>query len=573
MQIPAQGNQAALTSRDRLLTRWAMLKSERSSWVEHWQEITNYLLPRNGRYFVQDRNKGTKRHNNIYDNTGTRALRVMAAGMMAGATSPARPWFRLTAADPDLNKYHSVRVYLDDVAKRMMRVFQKSNTYRALHQMYEEIGAFGTACSIVLPDYSNVIHHYPVTVGEFALQQDYQGRITTMFREFDKTVGETVKEFGYENCCLSTRNLYDRGSLDQYVTIIHAIEPRADRDIKKMDSLNMPWKSCYFELGSDTNTYLRESGYVRFPVLTPRWAVGGGDVYGHSPGMEALGDIKQLQHEQLRKAQGIDYQTKPPVQAPLTLKTRDIDMLPGGITFVDSANPNAQIRPAFEVNLRLDFLLQDIQDVRQRIEASFYADLFLMLANSNPASRMTATEVAERHEEKLLMLGPVLERLHNELLEPLVDMTFTRMFEDNLLPPPPKEMQGAEVGIEFISVLAQAQRAIGTNAIDRFVGNLGTIAQMKPEVLDRLDADQWVDAYSDMLGVDPNIIVAAEDAAFIREERNKAMAAKEQTAAMQQQAQTARDLSLAQTDPAKPNMLQDIMNQFTGYNSPSASEV
>ena len=118
-------------TRDKLFTRWGQLKSERASWWAHWQEITTYLLPRNGRYFVQDRDKGWRRHNNIYDNTGTRALRVLGAGMMAGATSPARPWFRLSTADPELNKYQPVKVWLDDTTRRMQTVFQRSNTYRS----------------------------------------------------------------------------------------------------------------------------------------------------------------------------------------------------------------------------------------------------------------------------------------------------------------------------------------------------------------------------------------------------------------------------------------------------------
>ena len=146
----------------------------------------------------------------------------------------------------------------------------------------------------------------------------------------------------------------------------------------------------------------------------------------------------------------------------------------------------------------------DIQDVRQRINSSFYADLFLMLANATD-TRMTATEVAERHEEKLLMLGPVLERLHNELLDPLIDNTFNRMVEANAIPPAPDELQGHGANVEFVSMLAQAQRAIGTNSIDRYVNNMGMVAQMKPDVLDKFDSDVWADSYADMLGVDPKL--------------------------------------------------------------------
>ena len=553
-----------------MFTRWGQLKSERATWWAHWQEITTFILPRNGRYFRQDRDKGHRRHNSIYDNTGTRALRTLGAGMMAGATSPARPWFRLATADTDLNKYQPVKMWLDDVTKRMLIVFAKSNTYRNLHSMYEELGAFGTAASIVLPSEVDIIHHYPVTCGEYCLAQNYQGEICTLYREFEKTVGELVREFGYDNCSTTVRNMYKNGNLDQWIPIVHAIEPRQDRDLKKKDAKNMAWGSWYFEVGGEDGKFLRESGFKQFPCVAPRWAVAGGDIYGNSPGMEALGDIKQLQHEQLRKGQAIDYQTKPPLLMPASMKNRDVDTLPGGISFV--TDPNAVIRSAFDVNLNLQHLLGDIQDTRERIRGSFYADLFLMLHNATD-TRMTATEVAERHEEKLLMLGPVIERLHNELLEPLVDITFTHMVSAGIIPPAPPEMQGMDLSIEFVSMLAQAQRAIGTNSIDRLIGNIGAIAAFKPDILDKFDSDQWADVYSDMLGVDPSLIIADKNVAVIREARNKAQAAQAQAGAMQQQSQTTKNLAAAPTNQNDPNALTDMMNQFSGYNSPSAVEV
>lgn len=562
---------ATAPKRDQLLSRWGALKSERATWWSHWQELTTYILPRNGRYFEQDRNKGQRRHNQIYDSTGTRALRTLGAGMMAGATSPARPWFRLGTNDPDLNQYEPVKIWLADVTQRMQLVFQKSNTYRSLHGMYEELGTFGTAGSIILPDFKTGIHHYPLTMGEYAISQDYRGRVNTLYREFQKTVAEIVREFGYKNCSLTVKNLYDRGSLDTWITIIHAIEPRDDRNrnFAMKDDKNMAYGSYYFEQGADDNKLLRESGFKSFPAVVPRWGLSGGDIYGNSPGMEALGDIKQLQHEQLRKAQGIDYQTKPPLQVPAHLKNRDVDSLPGGVTFVEGQGQG--IKTAFEVNLNLQHLLMDIQDVRQRINGSFYADLFLMLANATD-TRMTATEVAERHEEKLLMLGPVLERLHNELLDPLIDITFDRMIEANLIPPAPEELQGKDLNVEFVSMLAQAQRAIGTNSIDRYVNNMGMVAQMKPDVLDKFNSDRWADQYADMLGIDPNLIVGDESVAQLRQARAEAQAAQAQSAAQQQQATTAKTLSQAQTGPDQ-NALMDVMNQFSGYQSPSPLEV
>ena len=553
---------AELSKRKLLLSRWGQLHNERSSWMAHWKEISDYLLPRSGRFFIEDRNKGDKRHNNIYDSTGTKSLRILAAGMMAGMTSPARPWFRLTTSDPQLDESAAVKAWLADVTRLMQMVFSKSNTYRALHSMYEELGAFGTGSSIVLADFDSVIHHYPLTTGEFAIAADHRGQVNTLYREFQVTVAQMVREFGRSNCSLTVQNLFDRGSLESWVSITHAIEPRADREPGKRDDRNMAFKSVYFENGGNEDQILRESGFKEFPALCPRWATSGGDIYGNSPAMEALGDIKQLQHEQLRKAQGIDYKTKPPLQAPSSMKSRDVDTLPGGVTFVDSASPNGGIRTAFDVNIDLSHLLADIQDVRERIKGSFYADLFLMLAN-NTNTNMTATEVAERHEEKLLMLGPVLERLHNEILDPLIEMTFTRMVEANIVPPPPDKLQGMELNVEFVSMLAQAQRAIATNSVDRFVGNLGAVAGIKPEVLDKFDADRWADAYADMLGIDPELIVPGDKVALIRKQRAEAMQAQQQAAMLNQGADTAQ--KLGSVDTSQQSALTDVTRAFSGY--------
>jgi len=564
LEAPAPAN--SIPTRD-AKARWSALQDERSSWMSHWREISDYLLPRSGRFISSDRNKGERKHNNILDSTGTRSLRILAAGLMAGMTSPARPWFRLTTNDPDLDESSGVKLWLSDVQRMMLMVFSRSNTYRALHSVYEELGAFGTAANIILPDFERVIHNQSLTIGEYAIATDYRGQVNTLYREFEMRVGSMVQEFGLDAVSATVRNLWDSRKVDAWVKVLHVIEPRAERDLSKRDAKNMPFRSVYMEIGATDGKFLRESGFMRFPAVCPRWNAVGGDIYGNSPAMEALGDIKQLQHEQLRKAQGIDYKTKPPLQLPTGAKANMLDTLPGGLSFVDMAGPSQGIRTAFEVNLDLSHLLNDIQDVRERISSCFYADLFLMMSNDT-RSGITATEVAERHEEKLLMLGPVLERLHNELLDPLIEMTFDRMITAGIVPPAPEELKGRELNVEFVSMLAQAQRAVATNSVDRYVANLGAVAQFKPDVLDKFNADEWADQYADMLGVDPKLIVPGEQVAVIRQQRAEQQAAMQQAAVMQQGADTARTLSQANTDGA--NALTDITQMFSGYTTPGA---
>lgn len=549
----------------RIRSRWSALKSERSSWDGHWRDVSDVLMPRAGRYMTSDRNKGKKRYNNIYDSTGTRGLRILSAGMMAGMTSPARPWFRLATGDAELTQSHSVRLWMADVTRLMLDVFQRSNLYRSLHGMYEELGAFGTAACIILPDYDDIIRCYPLTVGEYAISTDFRGQVNTLYREFDLTIGQIVAEFGIESCSDSVRDAHGRGRLDEWVTVIHAIEPRENYDSSKQDNLNMPFRSCYFESAAGARAPLRESGFRRFPAICPRWTTTGGDIYGTGPGMEALGDIKQLQHEQLRKAQGIDYMTNPPLQVPIGLKNREIETLPGGVTYVDTSSPSGGIRSAFEVRLDLSHLLADIQDVRQRINSVFFADMFMMMANDT-RSNITATEVAERHEEKLLMLGPVLERLNNEMLDPLVEMTFDYMMEAGIVPPPPEELQGQDIRVEFVSMLAQAQRAIGINSIDRFVNSLAGMAQIKPDVLDKLNSDKWADIYADSLGVDPEVLLSDDEVSRIRNARAQQAQQAQQAQMMNQAADTAQKMAAAKT--GEKNALTDVAGMFSGYSSP-----
>ena len=567
-----------LTIFQQYLIRRGALFTERSSWMTQWREISQYLMPRTGRFLLTGQNKGDKRYNSILDSTGRRALRVLAAGLMAGMTSPARPWFRLATGDRDLMEYGPVKLWLNLVTEKMRDVFSRSNTYRSLHTVYEELGAYGTAADVVLEDFDDVLRHYPTTCGEYMIATDHRGEVVSLYREFQMTVAAMVGEFGIDRVSPHVKSMYENGrNLDAWVSVMHVIEPRADRDPRSKLAKDLPFTSNYMELQGNPqrNEFLRESGFKRFPALCPRWHATGGDIYGNSPGMETLGDVKQLQHGQMRKAQAIDYKVKPPLQIPTSMKNMPLSTLPGGTMFVDQTQPHNGIRTAFDVDLDIAAQLEDIRDVRDRINRTFYVDLFLMLAQADQGAPITAREVAERHEEKLLMLGPVLERLHNELLKPYIDIAFDRMLESGIVPPPPEELHGMDLNVEFVSMLAQAQRAIGVQSVDRLVNTVGTIATFQrnagqaPTALDNLEIDKIVDAYAEMLGVDPNLITPSEKLAIVRKDRADAQAAAQKAAALQQGAEAAQ--KLGNTPTSGQNALTDVISQFSGYGGPGVA--
>ncbi|HSV48353.1 MAG TPA: portal protein [Ramlibacter sp.] len=563
-----------ITKREKAQRRIAALELERSSWMSHWQDINRKLLPRTGAFFSNEANKGNRRNDGILDNTATRALYTLGAGMQSGLTSPARPWLKLETADPELMETKAVSSWLDKVTQRMLTVFARSNTYRSLHLMYEELGGYGTAGSVVLPDFQDVIRFYPMTIGEYAISTNDRGEVDTLARKFQMTVGQIVGRFvakpdgamDWANASHTVKNLWDQHNVDAWVTVHQLMQPRKDRDTRKLDARNMPFESLTIEAGGNDDKLLKESGYRRFPALTPRWVVSGQDIYGSScPGMVALGDINQLQHEQLRKAQGIDYQTKPPLQVPITLKNTDSDFLPGGVTYVDQTGVQNAVRTAFDVNLNMEHLLADINDVRNRINGAFYSDLFLFLSNlEGMRGKMTAREVAEIHEEKLLMLGPVVENTENELLDPLADITFDACMEAGILPPPPPELEGQEFNFSFVGILSQAQRSVSMSGVDRIVGATASMAAAKgdPSVWDKIDTDQIIDKAAGYLGVDPEIIRGDDQVRAIREQRAQAQAAQEKAAMAQAAAATAKDLAGA--DMSGNNALTNVVQTFSG---------
>lgn len=549
------------TKREQFNRRLASLKTERASFIEHWRDLSDYILPRQSRFVVTDRNRGDRRNSKIVDNTATLAVRTLASGMMSGITSPARPWFQLRTPDPALNEFTPVKLWLELVKSRMQEVFLRSNLYTTLPITYGDLGVFGTNAFAVLEDSEDVIRCYPYPIGSYMIGTSYRGNVDTCYREFQMTVTQIVGQFGIEQVSESVKNLYERGNKDAWIDVIHVVEPNDEYDERRPSSKYKRFRSVYYEPGQNRDQLLRESGFDDFPLMAPRWSLTGEDIYGHSPAMDALGDIKALQLEQKRKAQAIDKLVNPPMTAPSSLRNQRASLLPGDVTYVDISQGQQGFAPAYQINPRIQELMMDIQENQGRIRRAFFEDLFLMIANDT-RSNITAREIQERHEEKLLMLGPVLERLNDELLDPLIDRTFNIMMKVGMIPKPPPELQGMDLSVEYISVMAQAMKMVGISSIERTMQFAGQIAQANPQVLDKIDFDQALDEYSTMLGVPPSIIRDDETVAKTRAQRaqqqNMMMAA--QTA--QQGAQTAKTLS--ETQVTDENALTNMINNLRG---------
>ncbi|MBU4681213.1 phage tail protein [Cedecea davisae] len=541
------------TLKEQLQKELSQLKQDRSSFEPHWRDLSDWISPRSSRFLKSDVNRGDRRNTKIVDPTATMANRTLASGMMSGITSPTRPWFKLATPDPEMMDYGPVKMWLETVQNRMNDMFNKSNLYQSLPIMYGSLGTYGTSAMSVLEDNEDIIRTYPFPLGSFYIANSPRLSVDTAYREFSMTVRQMVQMFGIDKVSTSVKGLWETGAYETWIEVVQAVYPNLNRDTGKLDAKNKLYKSVYYEAGGDNDRVLRESGFDEFPILAPRWEVNGEDVYGSScPGMLALGQVKALQLEQKRKSQLIDKATNPPMVGHSSLKNQRVSLLPGDITYIDQMGSQDGFKPAYLVNPNTADLIADIQDTRSIINSAYFTDLFMMLQNVNTRS-MPVEAVIEMKEEKLLMLGPVLERLNDEFLDPLIDRSFSIMVKKNLLPPPPDVMQGMPLRIEYISVMAQAQKAIGLGSLERFVGFVANMAQAKPEALDKLNVDQAIDSYAIMSGVSPTVVVPEEDVQAMRQQRAQQQ---QQQQAMQMgmaAAQGAKTLSEAQT--ADPSVL------------------
>lgn len=522
--------------------RFESLKQERSSWEDLWRDIRDYCLPDLGCFSGEDATQGSKRYRKILDAEAIDCADVLAAGLLGGVSSPSRPWLRLTTMDPDLDKNHVVKEWLNKVQDLLLLYFSKAECYNALHQSYLELPVFGTACTIVKPHPEQLISLQNLTIGEYWLAEDDYGKVDTMYRRLSLTAKQMVQQWGFEAVNNDVRQAFEKDPFARF-NVIHAIEPRIERNPDKRDNKNMPWQSVYFQEGVQDKV-LSESGFRNFPALCPRWMTSGGSVYGRGPGAKALSAQKSLQRLHLRLAELVDYGTRPPILYPSTLKDQLSQFKPGGRVAV---NPQEApiIRSMWEVRTDPQAMLALIQSTRQDIQRIFFVNVFQMIAATANQTDRTATEVQALEQEKVMMLGPVLERLHTELLDPLVTNAFGFMVEYNMLPEVPEELYGRELSIEYVSVLAEAQKNASANGIVRTAQQIGLLAQINPQAVDKLDVDATIDQLADMNGVPPSLIVTGQKVALIRQQRAEQQQAQMQAAQLQQAMTSLKDLGQA----------------------------
>lgn len=533
--------------KEQLMQMGMSLKALRTPYEAHLREIGDHFMPRRTRFSRGQAHKSESYINREIINARPRlALRTLQSGMQGGMTSPARPWFRLITSDLGLRKDATMKAHLTQAQNEMRIMMQSSGLYNALHTTWSDLGWSGTDCIILEDDDQSIINPIALVPGEYWLGVNSRGLVDTLYREYQATIQSIVGKFVYKgerygdpdwNVVTSDiKKAWENGDYGALKDVCHVICPRKERDERLSNGPNKPVASTYWLHGkndSRADVLLGDFGYDDNPIVASRWDVEGTNVYGSSPAMDSLSDAKSLQVQERDIREAVRRMNRPPMNAPVELRNSGYSLNPESVNFM--ADPSKGMVPAYQINPPIQYLREMIRDTEDRIDEGMYANLFLMISRLQ-RSEITAREIDERHEEKLISLGPVLERQHREKLAPIIKRYYEAGIKAGRIAPLPADYADTPTQIDYISMLAQAQKAVATGGIERLYGFIGNVSAGDQEVLDLTDNDEAVREYAEMLGVPGNLLRPDDQ---VEERRGNRRAAVEEDAAMQNAAMIA----------------------------------
>lgn len=538
--------------RGHLEQRLVRLRAWRQSWwTENYSDLAQFILPRRSIWLTQstggnpspnNMTRGREINTAIVDPTATFATRVCAGGLMSGMASPSRPWFKVVPAMRRTEVDAVGRMWLDEVEDRLYTVLAGSNFYNAFAQECEDLVVFGTGPSIIYEDDKDLIRLYNPAVGEYFLSSGATMRVDGLYRYFVMTIAQIVDFFEVENCPGDIQKMWqEKGAqLETERIVAHSIEPNfaiGPGNLGKVPG-NFTWREVYWIYGSASLKPLSMRGFIDQAFTAARWSTQSNDAYGRSPGMDVLPDVIQLQVMTRRMAEAIEKQVRPPLIGDMSLKNQPSSTLPGHLTYVQNLGPGTGIRSIYDVNPDISAMAANILAIEKRIQVGLFNDLFLML-EQQAGNNMTAYEVAQRMNEKLQVLGPVIEALISDSLKPKLKRIYGILKRSGKIDPPPPSLRGLPLDIEFTSILAVAQKAAATGGLERLASLVGNLVAVYPDVKDNLDQDEFIREFSELLGNPAKILRGPEQVKVMRAQQQQQQAAATKMAAADQMANTA----------------------------------
>lgn len=502
------------------------------------QEQADYFSPNSVRFIARNVNKPRVRSKKIVDSTTLIAVRNFAAGMMTGATSPTRRWFKTGLMNKDIENSWEIKNFCAKQAELTRKILYASNFYQLLPEVYDQLSVFLFSCLSLESDYDTVVNFKCLPIGSYYYAKDSRGRIDTICRNYMESAKNLIKIFGKENCSDKVIEASKNRPNDLF-EIVHFVEPNMDYKEGSPISSQKKFISIYYEVG-ESKKFLRKSGFDRFPYVVFEASCNGEDNYpSKGLGAYALPDAKQLMKMVNEYAKAVKKMVTPAYKGPASLKNKNLSDVPGH--FNETDENGIGLTPVYEVNPRVLELKEGINEMRESIRSIFYNDLFAMILNTAERGR-TATEVNELKEEKMVLLSPLLEQVHIALKQ-ILDWIYYEEEEKGILPPVPEELEGQEIETEFISTLAQAMKAQNIASMERFTTFVANMAQtIDPVLSKKIQGEQMIDDYADFANIDPSQVTPSDKIAEIRAAMAQKEAQQEQMNAVMQGSQLVKNM-------------------------------
>lgn len=505
------------------ISKFDKAKSNRVNWDRYWKEISEYFIPRKSDVYGAHVS-GQKKEQYLYDSTSVHAAELLASALHGMLTNPALTWFGLTTGDEKLDSQKKVKEWLQFAVTRMIQVLNNSNFQTEIHELYLDLVNLGTGLMSVDKDDRTIVCFKTQPIYEAYILENNKGTADSVFSETEWTVKQIVDEFGEKVVAEKMPDLLDKLKQDPEFKekLIHMVFPRnydsESRVPKKM-------KFASITISRRHQQVIRESGFRQCKYVAPRWTKISGEAYGRSPAMKCLADVKTLNVMMSSMLKATQLRAFPPVLASDDGLLSPVRFTPGGATYTRGGT-----KDRVEVlNITGDLATNDkiMNDIRLQIQKTFFIDQLQLTTESK---YQTATEVNHRAEEQLRMLSPILGRLHNELLKPIIDRVFEIMLDAGEFGVIPGELSKKKLEIQYTSQISKAQRVSEADIFPRMLGVIGPIVEAKPEMLDNINGDELLRYYAGLFNLPSKILYDKTEVEIKRDERAKQAAIAQQVA-------------------------------------------
>lgn len=512
---------------ERLAFRYSKLDSDRITLISDMQEICEFLQPERAKFYGGITRSTSSQRQRIFDSTPEDSHQILAAGLHSLMTPAAQTWINLSLAFGSEDSSSEEKQWIDEVIKLMMAKFnsEESGFHSAVHEFYLDLPGLGTAMFFV-DEINDKIRFQCIPLSEIRISENYMGLIDTVFREFTLSARQIVENKKWDHPYCVTQSMEQ--DPDKRFTVIHAIEPREKWNRESVRGKDMEFLSCYFIL--DSKELLFESGYQEMPAMVPRWSKTSGEVYGRGLGHRGLPDFRVLNEMNRSMLIAGERAADPVTFLPHDGFVGDVSSDGGAMNYYRGTGDIRERVMTIGSEADLNALGNMITIRQSAIRKMFMNDQLQPFDKV----QMTATEYVGNQNEKMRVLGPVLGRLQTEFLGPLVKRVFNIMLRNGELPPPPEEMQGQEMRIQYISPISRAQKQTEAEAFTQAINYLAPVVQIAPGIIQNFDFDAVARDTQDMFGFPTKYLKSPET---MKKERQAAEAAQAKQAQMMEASQ------------------------------------